>query len=179
MLTPSSIFQLTDQEIFVLTVAHAGQRAGQVATWVMPASLIPDQLRLVVALSPWNSTMQLIEQSQAFAIQLLAAHQAQLMVRFGLYSGHDQDKFVGLKLQSSTAGHPLLPDTCGWADCQVVKFIPLGDRTLLVVDVVTQARHPQQQPLREQAAFAQISPADREALAQKFQRDIEKSRQYR
>jgi flavin reductase (DIM6/NTAB) family NADH-FMN oxidoreductase RutF len=179
MLTPTSIFQLTDQEIFVITTRYAGQQAGQVATWVMPASLIPDHLRLVIALSPWNATMGLIEQSQGFAIQLLASHQAELMVRFGLYSSRDFDKFTGLDLEDSPAGYPLLPDTCGWADCQVRQCLRLGDRNLLVVDVANQVLYPHRQPLREQAAFAQLQPADREALSQKYQRDIAKSRQHR
>jgi flavin reductase (DIM6/NTAB) family NADH-FMN oxidoreductase RutF len=50
----TSIFQLTDQEIFVITSSDGGRPVGQVATWVMPASLIPEHLRLVVTLSQQN-----------------------------------------------------------------------------------------------------------------------------
>jgi flavin reductase (DIM6/NTAB) family NADH-FMN oxidoreductase RutF len=173
----SSIFQLTDQEIFVLTSCHAGQRSGQVATWVMPASLIPERLRLVVTLSPSNATTAIIRQSRELVIQLLAADQAELMFTFGYYSSRDYDKFAGLDLQSSPAGLPILPETCGWAECQVKEWLDLGDRHLLIVDVVEQAYNPHHHPLRERAAFASLTPDQRQKLATKFQRDIETSRQ--
>jgi flavin reductase (DIM6/NTAB) family NADH-FMN oxidoreductase RutF len=173
----SSIFQLTDQEIFVITSRYGTQIAGQVATWVMPASLIPERLRLVVTLSPQNATTAIIRQSRQLVIQLLAAEQAALMFKFGYYSSRDYDKFEGLALQSSTAGLPVLPQTCGWVDCQVKVWTDLGDRCLLVVDVVEQVYYPNRQPLREQAAFASLTPDQRQKLAEKFQRDIDKARQ--
>jgi flavin reductase (DIM6/NTAB) family NADH-FMN oxidoreductase RutF len=173
----TSMFQLTDQEIFVLTSCYAEQRSGQVATWVMPASLIPDQMRLVLSLSPGNATTAVIRQSQQLLVQLLAAEQAELMFRFGYYSSRTYDKFAGLDLQTSPAGLPIIPGTCGWAECDVTAWHDLGDRYLLIAEVVAQFYDPTRQPLREQAAFASLSNSQRQQLAEKYNRDIETARQ--
>jgi flavin reductase (DIM6/NTAB) family NADH-FMN oxidoreductase RutF len=173
----TSIFQLTDQEIFVLTSRYGEQRSGQVATWVMPASLIPEQMRLVLTLSPGNATTAVIRQSRQLLVQLLAIEQAELMFRFGYYSSRNYDKFAGLELQTSPAGLPIIPGTCGWAECDVKDWHDLGDRCLLIADVVAQFYDPARQPLREQAAFASLSDSQRQQLAEKFNRDIETARQ--
>jgi flavin reductase (DIM6/NTAB) family NADH-FMN oxidoreductase RutF len=99
------------------------------------------------------------------------------MFRFGYYSSRDYDKFAGLELQTSPAGLPLLPETCGWAECQVKEWLDLGDRCILIVEVVAQAYYPDRQPLRERLAFASLSPDQRQKLAEKFNRDVETSRQ--
>jgi flavin reductase (DIM6/NTAB) family NADH-FMN oxidoreductase RutF len=72
MTTPESIFHLTNQEIFVITSNYNGQSSGQVATWVMLATLIPERLRVITAISPFNHTQSLLHHSQRFVINLLA-----------------------------------------------------------------------------------------------------------
>ncbi|NJM76640.1 MAG: hypothetical protein HC852_13715 [Acaryochloridaceae cyanobacterium RU_4_10] len=42
----TSIFNLTNPEIYVITAAHEGQVSGQVATWVTLAALVPERLRV-------------------------------------------------------------------------------------------------------------------------------------
>src|SRR5215475_16083116 len=61
---PASPFELANHDVFVITSAHQAREGGQVATWVMPGSLIPDQPRVVAVLSPMNATYELIRDSR-------------------------------------------------------------------------------------------------------------------
>lgn len=159
-----------------MTAAHAGQISGQVATWVMLASLVPEQLRVVVAVSPFNFTNELIQASGQFTLNLLAADQTAWMVRFGLYSSREINKFEGIFYQLSPEGLPLLPDTCGWAECRIGQQLFTGDRYLYIADVLEHQVDPERQPLREQEAFSQLTADERTALDEKLQRDIDHSR---
>jgi flavin reductase (DIM6/NTAB) family NADH-FMN oxidoreductase RutF len=177
MTTPESIFHLTNQEIFVITSTHQGQLAGQVATWVMLTSLVPEHLRVVTAISPFNQTQSLLQQSQRFVINLLAQGQEDWLVLFGLHSSRDVDKFAGIDLSLSPTGIPILPQTCGWAECVVGQSIDLGDRILYIADIVKHQVDPSRQPMREVAAFAALPEHTRQALAAKLEADIQRSRQ--
>ncbi len=176
MTPPESIFQLTNQEIFVVTAAHAGQLGGQVATWVMLATLIPDRLRVIVAISPFNYTQSLLQQKQRFVLNLLAEGQEDWLVLFGLYSSREIDKFADINFSLSSTGIPILPQTCGWAECVIGASIDLGDRVLYIADVVEHSVNPNLQPLREIAAFAALPELTRQALAAKLEADILRSR---
>lgn len=173
---PPSIFHLTNQEIFVITAAQSGQYSGQVATWVMLASLIPEQLRVIVAISPFNFTQSLIQQSQRFVINLLAQGQEDWLVLFGLHSSCTIDKFADIKISLSPAGIPILPGCCGWAECCIGQSLDVGDRILYVADVIAHQVYPDRQPLREVEAFAALAPDLRQALHHKLTADIERSR---
>jgi flavin reductase (DIM6/NTAB) family NADH-FMN oxidoreductase RutF len=60
---PGSIFSLTDHEIYVVTARHEGRDSGQIATWIVPATLVPDRPRIAVIISPQNFTHGLIAAS--------------------------------------------------------------------------------------------------------------------
>ncbi|MBW4554280.1 MAG: flavin reductase family protein [Aphanocapsa sp. GSE-SYN-MK-11-07L] len=173
---PESIFQLTNQEIFVVTAAHNGQLGGQVATWVMLATLIPERLRVIIAISPFNYTQSLLQQSQRFVLNLLAAGQEDWLVLFGLHSGRDINKFSEIDFTLSPTGIPILPQTCGWAECVIGQSVNLGDRILYIADVVEHRVYPERTPMREVAAFATLPEDVRQALASKLEADIERSR---
>ncbi len=176
MTTPESIFHLTNQEIFVVTAAHTGQLGGQVATWVMLATLIPERLRVVTTISPFNYTQSLLQQSQRFVLNLLAEGQEDWLVLFGLYSGRDINKFAAIDFALSPTGIPILPQTCGWAECVIGQSVDLGDRILYIAEVVNHHVEPNRQPLREIAAFAALPEDIRQALASKLEADIGRSR---
>jgi flavin reductase (DIM6/NTAB) family NADH-FMN oxidoreductase RutF len=168
---PGSIFSLTDHEIFVVTAHHDGRDAGQIATWIMPATLVPDALRVVAVISPQNFTHTLIEADGRFALNMLAEDQYPLLPLFGLQSGRDVDKFAGIDVDRSPSGLPLLRDTCGWAECRILESIDAGDRRIYYAEVTAGHTGPANVPLRKQMAFA-MQPVDiRLALEQKHRTD--------
>ena len=174
--TPSSIFHLTNQEIFVVTAAHEGQVSGQVATWVMLVTLVPDRLRIGVAISPLNFTYTLINQSQKFVVNLLAEGQHDWLPLFGLKSTWEIDKFAEIDIKLTASGIPVLPGTCGWAECRIGQQVDIGDRVLYIADVVKHHLYPDRQPLREIEAFLALPENVVQALTEKLQNDAERAR---
>lgn len=174
-----SIFSLTNPEIYVLTVAHDGEMGGQVATWVSLASLIPEAPRVITILSPYTHTYSLIQKSQAFVLQMLAQDQELWLERFGLKSGHDYNKFEGIEVGYTKARLPILPKTCGWAACRITHQQDLGDRILLVADVLEQSVTPNRRPLRRQEGLAALPGEVMQALKQQRLDDIDRDRPLR
>jgi flavin reductase (DIM6/NTAB) family NADH-FMN oxidoreductase RutF len=168
---PGSIFSLTDHEIYVVTARHEGRDSGQIATWIMPATLVPDRPRVVIVLSPRNFTHGLIAASGRFVLNMLAEEQHAFVPLFGLYSTRDRDKFAGLDIERTPSGIAVPGGSCGWAECRIISAMDLGDRIVYAADVVEQQVHPGTTPLRKRAAFA-LQPEDiRRRLEEKHRID--------
>jgi flavin reductase (DIM6/NTAB) family NADH-FMN oxidoreductase RutF len=168
---PGSIFSLTNHEMFVVTARHQLRENGQIATWIVPATLVPDTPRIVAVLSPRNFTHTLIENSGRFVVNMLADEQSDLVPLFGLVSGNEIDKFDGLDIRRTSSGLPVLPDTCGWAECVIITMIDSGDRRIYLADIVEQHLHPGKTPLRKTEAFSHQPPDIRHLLKEKHRLD--------
>ena len=168
---PGSIFSLTDHELFVVTARADSRENGQIATWIMPASLVADAPRLVAVISPSNLTHDLIRESGRFAISMLAEGQEEFVPLFGLVSGRDIDKLDGLLLDRTSSGLPVLPGSCGWAEAVIIASIDAGDRMVYLGDIVQQHVYPARSPLRKYAAFERQSDDIRALLEEKHKRD--------
>lgn len=168
---PGSIFSLTNHELFVVTAAHEERDNGQIATWIVPATLVPSRQRVVAVLSRMNFTHELISASGRFAINLLATGQEALVPLFGLYSGRDRDKFENIERYRTSRGLPVLMDTCGWAECVVRESIDAGDRMIYLADIEEQLLRFGKQPLRKYDAFALLPDEIRLQLEEKHRLD--------
>ena len=171
-----SIFSLSNHEICILTARDGERFSGQIATWILPATLVPDHQRVLAVLSPANHTEALIRASGRFVVNLLASDQYDLVPLFGLVSSRDIDKFDGMSLQYSRNGLPLIPDTCGWAECITVATLDGGDRMVYLADVVEQYVNPAKTPLRKIEAYAKQSPDILALLEEKNRKDGERDR---
>ena len=150
---------MTNHEIYVVTARHEDRENGQIATWIMPATLVPDSPRIVAILSQKNFTHSLIRHSGRFALNMLAEGQHDLVPLFGLVSGLEIDKFDGMELHRTSGGLPIIPGTCGWAECTVIASHDGGDRMIYIADIVEQNLVSSRKPLRKQDAFDAL-PAD-------------------
>jgi flavin reductase (DIM6/NTAB) family NADH-FMN oxidoreductase RutF len=136
MTAASTLFAWLEREVWLLTAQAGARRSGLIATFVSPASIVPELPRVLVALSKEHFTHQLVAASGAFALHLLAEEQLELVWRFGLESGRDQDKLAGLEVTTSVTGSPLLAETIGWLDCRVETKLDIGDRVLYLAEVL-------------------------------------------
>ncbi len=168
---PGSIFSLTDHEVYVVTARDGERDSGQIATWIMPATLVPDRPRVAVVISSQNFTHSLLAVSGRFVLNLLSDEQHALLPLFGLYSSREVDKFADMQVQRSPEGMIVLPDTCGWAECRIVSQLDLGDRIIYVADVTAQEIFPGRRPLRKKEAFALQTPEVRARLEEKHRTD--------
>ena len=126
-----------DREVWLITAHADSRRGGLIATFVNPASIVPDLPRMVIGLSRSHHTTALIEASGACALHLLGEQHLDLVWRFGLQSGRDVDKFAGLDLSvHGPTGSPILGDAIGWLDCRVEARQDAGDRSLFLLEVV-------------------------------------------
>lgn len=171
------LLSLTNHELFVIAAAHEAQRSGMIVTWLMPATLVADRPRIVAALSVMNYTVDLIRESGRFLAQMLSETQASYVEHFGGQSGRNRDKFAEVPHQPGPDGLPLLTGCCGWMLCEVVKQLDLGDRVIIVGDVLQQHRESDVAPLRKQHAFASLAPDAVERLVAKQDEDGVRDRQ--
>lgn len=169
-----TIFSLTNHELYVVSAIHEGKANGQIATWIMPTTLVPGVIRVVASISPMNYTHEFIRQSGRFAISMLAEDQVDLTPHFGLESGRRFDKFASLEVEYTPSGIPVPAGTCGWIECKVIDSIDTGDRIVYVADGTASALSPDRQPLRKQEAFAALPEEVRRQLAEKQARDGER-----
>jgi flavin reductase (DIM6/NTAB) family NADH-FMN oxidoreductase RutF len=160
-----SVFQLVDREVWIVTASACGHRGGLVATWVSAVSIDPDKPCVLVGLAPNHFTTELVKESGGFAVHLLDWRHIDLVWRFGLASGRDNDKLGGLGYRTATTGSPILAECLAWLDCRVVAQYNAGDRLFFWADVVAGKAESQGRPLRESDVLGSATPDQRAQLA--------------
>lgn len=132
----STLFAWLDREVWLVTAQAGSRRGGLIATFVNPATIVPEIPRVLLGLARQHHTWQLVEASNAFALHLLGEDQLDWVWRFGLQSGRDRDKLEGLPVHAGATGSPLLDGAVGWLDCRVEDRLDGGDRTVYLAEVV-------------------------------------------
>lgn len=130
---PSSIFNLTNHEVYVVSTRTADQRWGFIATWVMPLTLMGEHRQFMVAISPHNSSWPAIATTKTFALGLLSTAQLHLVIPFGTRASSDQDKFLGQPLDPR-ASLPVLAHCVGFVEAKITAIhqSPQHPRQLVV-----------------------------------------------
>lgn len=120
--------------ISVITTAYEGQWRGFTANSFASVSI--DPLLISMSIAKTLHTLQFVEASQTFAVNILSSAQADLGKRFaGMIPEFNENRFDGLDVTLSANSNPLLPDTLGWMDCKVYKTVDLGASTLFLGEV--------------------------------------------
>jgi len=176
----ASIFDEGKREIFLLTTSDDSRPSGMIITWVTSASLIPDDKRIVLVLSPHNHTTQALFRRRQFILHLLANDQAALIPIFGLYSSRDVDKFASVPFAlDEDSGIPIVDGTCGWARGNLISQMDTGERFIVLAQIEKETAPPATQPLQVRD-LAQHLPADTlQEMQEKYFRDVERDRRIR
>ena len=120
--------------VTVVTTLHEGQRLGITASSFSSVSLTPPRILICVAKRLF--THQAILSSGIFAVNILAADQQEVGMRFAGMLPEQEDRFAGLAMTTAQTGAPLLPGTLGWLDCRLSATHDGGDHSIFVGDVV-------------------------------------------
>jgi flavin reductase (DIM6/NTAB) family NADH-FMN oxidoreductase RutF len=131
----AAVFHLYDPPLWLVTAAHAGRRAGLIATSAVRASIVTEQPRMLIAIAHQHHTGGLIAASRRFALHLVPESDLDVVWRFGLHSGHQRDKFADLPKLTTPDGNPLYPGHVAWLDCRVEDSMEIGDRTVYLAAV--------------------------------------------
>jgi flavin reductase (DIM6/NTAB) family NADH-FMN oxidoreductase RutF len=123
-----------DPEVFVVTAAYDGQRAGCLVGFATQASIDPP--RMLVCLSVANHTYRLAEHADLLGVHLLGDAQHDLAELFGGSTGDEVDKFARCRWTEGAAGTPLL-ETPRRLIGRVVARHELGDHVGFLLDPVT------------------------------------------
>jgi flavin reductase (DIM6/NTAB) family NADH-FMN oxidoreductase RutF len=83
-------------------------------------------------------THDFICQSRAFVINVLAQGQELLGGHFGLRTGRDANKMLGLDWDAGVTGAPILRDCSAFLECRLMGAHEMGNSTLFIGQVVNQ-----------------------------------------
>jgi flavin reductase (DIM6/NTAB) family NADH-FMN oxidoreductase RutF len=115
--------------VTVVTTRDAtGAPAGFTASAV--ASLSLDPLLLLVCVSRSGETLAHLEATGSFVVNVLAAEQEELAMRFA--GRAREDRFRGLDVAAAETGSPVLAESLAWLDCRVHDVADGGDHAIVV-----------------------------------------------
>lgn len=164
--------ELVDPPLWLVTSAHGDDRGGLIATFVMNASLPPEEPRVIVGIAKHHFTWRLVEHSRTFALHLVDEPRVEWVPRFGLTSGHDVDKFAGLNPTAGANGSPVFTDALLWSECTVEGAFDTGDRSLFLGRMTDCGQGGNGRPLTMAATSKLLNDQDRQNLAERLARDI-------
>lgn len=157
-----AILHLYDPPLWLVTATHDGRRGGLIATSVTRASIVADLPRMLVAIARHHHTWGLIQASGRFALHLLPQTGLDAVWRFGIQSGHHQDKFADLPALTTPDGNPSYSGSVAWLDCRVEDAMDIGDRSVFVAQV-TGGELPGNGPVLSVASLLRDAPSERRA----------------
>lgn len=130
--------------VTIVTTEHEGIRYGMTVSSFNSLSLNPPLIALFIGKQ--HSTLNAIQQSGSFAVNLLAESQIELGKIFAGIIATD-DRFNGLPLTVAESGAPILPDTLAWIDCKLHTTYDGGDHMIIVGEVLATAADSTRAPL--------------------------------
>ena len=159
-----------------VTSSWQGKDNVQMAVAIAAASIVPDRARVAVQLYKTNLSHDMVFSSGAFALNFLRPDQLNLIGDFGLVSGRDEDKLEGVGKTTGKSGSPLLTDSFGYLDCQVINAMDGGDMTCFLADVMEGKTLSQGEPLWWRDARRKLPPERLELWENKQTSEIVTSR---
>jgi len=132
----------------VATRAPHGRFAGFTANSFNSVSLHPPLV--VWSLANDSNTLPDFEKAPRYAISVLAAHQADLALRF---SQPHEDRFEGVDYTLGWADAPLIRHATAWFECRHHAQVRAGDHTMFIGEVVRCARASQHGLVFHQGRF--------------------------
>ena len=130
----AALFRQLTLGVYVVGVAHDGQRDAFTAAWVMQTSFEP--LLLALSINPENASYPLLHAGGHFAVSVLRHGQLELARHFGTRSGRDRDKFAGIAWRPGRNGAPILEDALAYLECELRTSLRVGDHVLVVGRVI-------------------------------------------
>jgi flavin reductase (DIM6/NTAB) family NADH-FMN oxidoreductase RutF len=123
-----------DYPLYVVTAAHAGQRAGCLVGFTTQVSIEPPQM--LVCISDKNHTHTLAQHAGLVGVHLLSPDQQGLAELFGEETGDDTDKFAHCSWRPGPDGLPILAEAPRFLVGRVLERIPFADHLGLLLEPV-------------------------------------------
>ena len=89
---------------------------------------------VMVCLDKASNTLELLEASKVFSVNILAQGQEELSQRFASKE-HEDVRFEGLDCTQGTNGCPHIPGAVSTMDCRVLDTLDAGDHVIYIGEV--------------------------------------------
>lgn len=119
---------------------------GLIALSAGAGSVVPEAPRIVIGLTKFNLTHDMVLESGVFVMHLLSAAPETLDASLGIIqalggrSGRDGDKLAGLNTKAGVTGAPVLTDALVYVEARVVTSMDCQESTYFMGDVVAAER---------------------------------------
>lgn len=131
--------------VTVVTANRGDERFGITASSFTGVSMAPPLVLVCIART--LHTHAAIEQSRAFAVNILGVHQLEVGQRFAGLTPEDGDRFANLAWSTGLTGAPLLDGSIATLDCRLHASHDGGDHTIFVGSVVAVLMSRDESPL--------------------------------
>lgn len=133
--------------LYVVSSIDGDRMNGQVCNTLF--QITSDPPRVAIGINHKNLTHEFIAKSGVFAASILGRSDHRLVRRFGYRSGRDFDKFKGIAIRRGRTACPILEDSLGYLECQVLedKVLDAGTHAVFVGDVVGGGLFKDEEPL--------------------------------
>jgi len=131
--------------VTVVTARRGHARFGLTASSFASVSLEPPLV--LVCVSKALQAHEVIEESGAFAVNILGVDQLEAALRFAGLKPEFPDRFEGFGWTAGVTGSPLLEGSVASLDCRLHASHPGGDHTIYVGEVLTAALTSDRPPL--------------------------------
>lgn len=120
--------------ISVVTVGRGGAENGLTVSWVSPVSFDPPQF--MIAIDQHHYSMDFLQSTKNFAINILREDQQRLAGHFARQSMSKEDKLEQVRTHEATTGAAILSDAVAFFDCELTAIHEVGDHYLVIGRVV-------------------------------------------
>ncbi len=125
--------------LYVCGVKDGEEVNGFTVSWLMQASFKPPLV--VNCVKQDSKSHQMIKNSGVFAISFLDAKQKHIAQKFFQPQRRVGNKFDDVESYLGETGCPILTDSLGYIECQVVGAVEKGDHTVYVGEVIAAGVH--------------------------------------
>ena len=125
--------------LYVCGVKDGEEVNGFTISWLMQASFKPPLV--VNCVKQDSKSHQMIKNSGVFAISFLDADQKDIAQKFFQPQRRVGSKFDDVESYLGETGCPILTDSLGYIECQVVGAVEKGDHTVYVGEVIAAGVH--------------------------------------
>jgi flavin reductase (DIM6/NTAB) family NADH-FMN oxidoreductase RutF len=121
--------------LYVLTAENArGEVAAATVNWVTQASFEPPLV--VVGVKADSNAHALVQETRAFALNVLGKGQQALAFTFFKPATKEGDRISGEPYERGLTGAPLLQNVPAVVECKVTDIVSRGDHSVVVGEVV-------------------------------------------
>lgn len=131
--------------LYICGVKDGEEVNGFTASWVMQASFQPPLVVNCVKKDSISHAM--IKSSGVFALSVLEAGQKEIAQTFFKPMRRVGNKFENIEFYFGETGCPIITNSLGYVECQVVGSVEQGDHTVYVGEVIAAGVHSEGNPL--------------------------------